>query len=303
MLVNEDFLDDLPRVDKEKVASPAKFWALYAASFYENGFANISSIPRLKSLYNHKRKHIRNPEALAALNFFYRIRRDEINGDFMWESILLESPDMIEARNLGKILPGVRNLDLTDLQVPFGYYNGKIRLGKINGIHPAIKDLYPDMADKKSYRQDLKYAGRIWIKDRVISFWEYPETHKALYDILSDIENEFPKQFKKHFTINPNNWYIEIVDKRLEGDNFPEYFKDWKDAEDAILIPVRDYKGSGEWSEEQKGKEHVKSPLLKQNKAVPSGFGSGASKYKPLAWRQAMYAENLVPSFKEFLEL
>ena len=107
MLVREDFLDDLSRIDKFRVASPAKFWALYATSFYERDFANIFSIERLKKSYYHRKKHLHNPEALEALNFFYRIRRDEINGDFIWESRMFESPDMIEARNLEKIIPEI----------------------------------------------------------------------------------------------------------------------------------------------------------------------------------------------------
>jgi len=301
MLVNEDFLDDLPRIDRARVASPAKFWALYAATFYEKDFANISSIERLKRAYYHRKKRLRDPEALQALNFFYRIRRDEINGDFVWESRMFESPDMIEARNIRQIFRDKNTLDISDFQVPFGYYNGEMKVGKIKGTHPDMDKNYSDLPPVN--RSNLKYAGRAWLKDRVISFWEYPKSKEELYNILSDLEEEFRRKFKKFWSINPKNWYIEIVDKRLEGENFPEYFQEWKDAEDAILIPVKDYKGSGEWSEKKKGEEHVKSPLLKTKKEVPYGFGSKSSKYKPLAWRQALYVENLYPSFKEFLEL
>lgn len=303
MLLREALPDDLPRIDKSQIGAPYKFWALYAVSFYERFFSLINSKRLLKKAYINKVKTLKNPEAIEALNFFYRIRRDELDGLPIWESKLFESPDMIEARNLGKIIPGKHTLDLTDFQIPFGYYDGKMRVGKINSVHPIINMFYPDMEDKNfKGRRDMEYPGRLWIKERVISFWDYPETHKALYDILSDIENEFHRKFGKVITINPNHWYIEIVDKKLEGENFPEYFMDWKDAGDAILIPVKDYKGSDEWSEKTKGTEHAKSPLLKK-KEVPYGFGSRNPKYKPLAWRQALYQENLVPSFKEFLEL
>lgn len=285
MFVRESLPDDLPRIEKSQIAEPYKFWALYAASFYERFFSLIHSKKLLKKAYLDRVRTLKNPEAIKALNFFYRIRRDELDGLPIWESKLFESPDMIEAENLRKIIPGKNTLDLTDFQVPFGYYKGKIRVGKINSVHPSIKMFYPDMEEEDFRgRTDMKYSGRIWPQEKIISFWDYPETHKALYDILSDIENEFYRKFKRPFTINPNNWYIEIVDKKLEGENFPKYFMDWKNAENAILIPVKDYKGSDEWSEETKGTEHTKSPILKDKK-VPYGFGSRNPKYKPLAWR------------------
>jgi len=226
-----------------------------------------------------------------------------VKESLLWESPLFESPDMIEARNLNQIFRGIKNLSLDDFQIPFGYFNGKIVIGKINSTHTLMKDFYPEIEDSKMSRHNLKYSGRIWINEKIISFWDYPETHKALYDILSDIEKEFYQKFKKPLTINPNNWYIEIIDKSLDRENYDNIFMEWGNAEESILISVKDYKGSGEWSEEKKGQDHVKSPLLKIEKEVPSGFGSEKSKYKTLASKQAMYTENLVPSFKEFLEL
>lgn len=304
MFVRESLPDDLPRIEKSQIAEPYKFWALYATSFYERFFSLINSKKLLKKAYLDRARTLKNPEAIEALNFFYRIRRDELDGLPIWESKLFENPDMIEAKNLNKRLPGTHTLGLTDLQVPFGYYKGKMRIGKINSVHPAIKMFYPDMEeDNFNGRNDMKYPGRIWISDKVISFWEYPNSKIDLYKILKDIEKEFLKKFRKPFTINPNNWYIEIVDKKLEGENFPENFMEWGDAEDAILIPMNDYKGSDEWSKEAIDKEHVKSPLVKKRKKVPWGVGSNSKKHKPLNWRQALYQENLVPSFKEFLEL
>lgn len=304
MLVKESLPDDLPRIDKKTLTDPVKFWALYAVSFYEKYFGIVPNKRLLRKAYNKKIKEIHDPEAIEALNFFYRIRRDEIDGISLWESFLFESPDTIEARNLSKIIPGKNTLDLADLQIPFGYYNGKMKVGKINGVHPGIRDFYSDLPKSADTRMDFQYSGRIWIRDRVISFWEYPETPKVLYKILNDIENEFFKKFKKPFTINPNNWYIEIVDKRLEGDDFDVHFIEWKDAEDAILIPVKDYKGSNKWSEKTIGKEHMKSPMEKSDRKVPYGIGSNNPKSKSLAWKQALQtSENLYPTFKEFLEL
>ncbi len=303
MLVRESLPEDLPRIDKSRIAEPEKFWALYATSFYEHLFALIDTKRLLKKAYAKKIKQIQSKEeAVEALNFFYRIRRDELDGITIWESMLFESPDMIEARNLSQIIHGKKSLDLSDIQVPFGYYDGKMKIGKIGGIHPDIKKDYNDIDQYALSRFDLKYPGRIWLKEKVISFWKYPETHKDLYDVLSDIENEFFRKFKRPWSINPNDWQIEIVDKKLEGDNFPKRFMEWADAEDAILIPVKDYYGSDEWSEETKAKEHIQSPMEKKKKKVPYGIGSNNPNIKPLPWKQAMYSESkLAPSFQEFL--
>lgn len=303
MLVRESLPDNLPRIDKSKIADPVKFWATYAVSFYERLFFPIESKKKLKKAYSRKfREMSNNSEAVEALNFFYRIRRDELDGINLWESMLFESPDGIEAGNLSDVRSGVNSLSLTDFQIPFGYYDGKMRVGKLNGIHPSIKELYQDIPKAKNTRKEFEYPGRIWIKDKIVSFWEYPKNKTELIKILSDVENEFFKMAKRPITINPNDWYIEIVDKRLEGDNFPEFYGEWADAEDALLIPISEYEGSDEWSEEKKGKSHVQSPMKKLKKEIPYGFGSKNPKTKSLALKQAMYAESYYPSFKEFLK-
>jgi len=305
MLVKESLPEDLPRIDKNKIAEPEKYWALYAVSFYERFFAKIHNKKKLKKAYSRKFREISSDkEAVGALNFFYRIRRDELDGIPIWESMLFESPDMIEARNIRQIFRNKNTLDLSDFQVPFGYFDGEMKVGKIMSTHPDMDKNYKDLPQVN--RSNLKYAGRAWLKDRVISFWEYPETKEELYKVLKDLEKEFRKKFKKFWTINPKNWYIEIIDKKLPNmkDSSSDWM-DWSDAEDAILIPVHEYEGSGEWSEEAKGKEHFQSPMNKEPKKVPDGVGSRKyGSHKPLAMRQAMSAsENLVPSFREFLEL
>jgi len=305
MLVKESLPDDLPRIDKSKIADPEKFWALYAVSFYERFFAKIHNKKKLKKAYSRKFREISSDEeAVKALNFFFRIRRDELDGIPIWESLLLESPDMIEARNIRQILRNKNTLDLSDFQVPFGYFNGEMKIGKIRGTHPDMNKNYKDLPQVN--RLNLKYAGRAWLKDRVISFWEYPETKEELYKVLSDLEKEFRRKFKKFWSITPKNWYIEIIDKKLPNNkDISSDWMEWSDAEDAILVPVPEYKGSDAWSEETKAKDHAKSPMEKEPRKVPSGLGS--KKYgekRPLPYRQAMYtSENLVPSFKEFLEL
>jgi hypothetical protein len=288
------WLDKLPRIEKGKIPEPVKYWALYAKSFYENFLGLIDNPRRLRKATVRKLEQLDDPEAKDALLFFFRIRRDELDGIQLWESLkskytklLNESPDMIEADNLSKVRPGKNTLGLTEFQFPFGYFDGKMRVGKLMGIHPDIYNFYQDMQGFTG-RMSMDYAGRVWISDKIISFWDYPPTKEKLLEIIKDIEEEFREKFKKPLYINPKDWYIEIIDKKLPRKPLHSFqFKDWDDAENATLIKVDDYKGSGEWSEEKRIGPHI---------AVPRGdFGSRHPKYQGRQKeKRYMYAESYV---------
>lgn len=300
-----NWLDNLPRIEKEKISEPVKYWALYAKSFYENFLQHIDNPRRLKKATIRKLKQLNTPEEKDALLFFFRIRRDEIDGIPLWESLkskytqlIKESPDMIEADNLSLIRPGRNTLGLEEFQFPFGYYKGKMRVGKLRGLHPDIYNLYPDMEGFKG-RMNMDYSGRVWIHDKIISFWDYPPTKEKLLEVIKDIEDEFREKFKQPLYINPKDWYIEIIDKRLRRDTYGEglLWKDWNDAENAKLIKIDDYSGSGEWSEEKRSGPHI---------AVPRGdFGSRHPKYQgKQKEKRYMFAESyLMESFEEFKTL
>jgi len=296
------WLDRLPRIEKEKIPEPVKYWALYAKSFYENFLALIDNPRRLKKATVRMLEKLNTPEEKDALLFFFRIRRDELDGINLWESLkskyakmLKESPDMIEADNLSIIRPGTPTLGTEEFQFPFGYYNGTMRIGKLRGIHPDIYNLYPDMEGFKG-RMSMEYAGRVWINDRIISFWDYPPTKEKLIEIIRDIEEEFREKYKKPLYINENDWYIEIIDKKLSRKKFNDSsWGDWDQAENATLIKIKDYTGSGEWSIELRSGPHIAVP-------AKTGFGSRHPKYQSTQkMKRYMWAENLVPSFKEFL--
>ena len=58
---------------------------------------------------------------------------------------VFESPDQIEARNLKEIRPGTYYLTHLNPQIPFGYYNNKMRIGKIGDIHSNLNIYYKDI--------------------------------------------------------------------------------------------------------------------------------------------------------------
>lgn len=297
------WLDRLPRIDKSNIAEPAKYWALYAKSFYEDFLGLINNPRRLRKATIRKLDQLQKPEERDALLFFFRIRRDELDGIPLWESLktkyiklLKESPDMIEADNLSFIRPGKTHLGLEEFQFPFGYYGGKMRVGKLRGIHPDIYNLYPDMQGFKG-RMNMEYSGRVWIYDKIISFWDYPPTKEELLKVIKDIEDEFREKFRQPLYINPKDWYIEIIDKRLRRNTYGEglLWKDWNDAENATLVKIDDYKGSGEWSEEKRTGPHI---------AVPRGdFGSKHPKYQgKQKEKRYMFAEGYVfESLEDFV--
>lgn len=243
---------------------------------------------------------------------FFRVR-DKKEKPLAWkqamyaESMIVrptinESPDMIQADNL-KTVTGSDNLNFRNNDaIAFGYY-GKKRKKRMLVSMPG--DAHYQLGNKENYnimkyskmfdkdipnidRTDLTYPGRLWKNEKIISFWTYPPKNE-LVKILSDIEKEYEKRFNKKLQID-NTWYIEIIEKKIKGVKpDPRDSGDWNTALDAKLIPIKDYTGSKDQSDEEKAKQHVASPMQKlQRKDKSYYFKVIDSKEKPLAWKQAL---------------
>jgi hypothetical protein len=125
---------------------------------------------------------------------------------------------------------------------------------------------------------DRIYDGRIWLKSKIISFWIYPPK-AMMVTFIYKLEKAFREQYHKDIDIlGDPDFKIEVYNKNENDLQSSSY----------IIVPLHKYIGSAN----PKRIEHIISPLLKQKK-TPEGFGSKSSKYKPLAWRQAMYVEGL----------
>jgi hypothetical protein len=92
-------------------------------------------------------------------------------------------------------------------------------------------------------------------------------------------------------------WKIEILPQKKEAWRGLAYVKERNpEVWHSELIPVKDYEGSAQRSEEDLGQEHTKSPLLKKLPRAKVGGSKKYGKEKPLPWRQALVPESLEES-------
>jgi len=115
-----------------------------------------------------------------------------------------------------------------------------------NGFHPELRSDFiidKEKDDSKNEWDDVAsafsfdYPGRIWSNEKIISFWEFPETKEKLDEIISYI-NELSS-----FKID-DSWQIEVYDGKIQklskwGDNSTH-----DKREEGRLIPISEYKGS-----------------------------------------------------------
>ena len=208
---------------------------------------------------------------------------------------IFESPDGIEADNLYDIT-GETDLGFYNRQaIPFGYYGGKMRVGKRDETHGDIPKRYKDIPDHIG-RFDFKYGGRAWPLQKVISFWNYPSP-KEFQKVLKDIQEENSKKYGEsaYIDFKDPNWSIEVISKKL----FPgakDVAQEWDNAEEGKLIPFDEYTGSEDQSIENQAKAHVASPMNKLKRPDQSAyFKERNKKERPLAWKQALVkSESLV---------
>jgi hypothetical protein len=148
----------------------------------------------------------------------------------------------------------------------FGMYNGRLFVSRPRATHSGIA-----ITDKNgkhlftAQRQTFKYAGRIWTKQKIVSFWVYP-TKPLLFKILKGLEE------KLEITIIDDPAYK--IDIPKEGIKKPGYGQKGKQ------IPIGEYLGNNyKQAPEDLARQHIISPLLKQKREVTPGWGSKNPKY------------------------
>jgi hypothetical protein len=146
---------------------------------------------------------------------------------------------------------------------------------------------------------NLGYKGRLWSDAKIISFWVYP--NPVLFKKIIKLLEE-----KTDLKIFNNGWKIEVVtndsgDFRIDKEDNEEedamYYSNRKQYDTKDFIPVEEYVGSDDVSEEDMA-THLLSwqekEKRKKEKGV-KGFGSAKTAWdKPhnIKWRQALHQEN-----------
>jgi len=156
---------------------------------------------------------------------------------------------------------------------PFGYYKGKLIIGKETESHIQ-------MLDRKYQERSLahiKYSGRLYTKEKIITFWDYPPENKIgkiLKDIYMAAKETFTKigsltTYKIEIITKPNG---EII-KNLDSDNAPIMSDLKRLGFNVFYIPVSKYKGSMSYNSLDR-ERHIQSPLNKTKSVVHQGIGS-----------------------------
>ncbi|NPV12755.1 MAG: hypothetical protein HPY57_13290 [Ignavibacteria bacterium] len=221
---------------------------------------------------------------------------------------LFENPDIINYEEPREIFSTYSDED----GVAFGYINNKMKVelgGKHFDIIPNKNNKYITLSGSIN-RNNIGFAGRLWLNTKVISFWIYP-SKKELKNVLNDLEVAFNKKYPKYtpkLDFSDPDWLIEVIgDFEDPGDN------DW-DSEKLgnkkpRLIPLSEYTGSEERDNEEIRIPHLmdwreKEMIKKKGVIFGKGFGSDMTAWdskNPLPWRQAKYQESMKVKFNEFL--
>lgn len=147
--------------------------------------------------------------------------------NLIWDSIKISHADKSHINDLGR---------------------GSIQFLKSHGgIKKFNTILFGDNVDITTERELFKYPGRVWLNDKIISFWEYPKKEE-LIDVLSELSNEINNVYGVH--INFNGFFIENGDDKENK-----------------LISINDYVGGNDYINGNihllPSDEKVKTPQMK----------------------------------------
>ena len=183
---------------------------------------------------------------------------------------LFESPDHIDNESHDAHY----NWDDKDA-FPFGYMNGELFVGKSKESHDSMK-----INAVRYDRYEFKYPGRIWLKGKIVSFWEYPPTKEKLKEILDGLSSKLGIEIWSDPLFR-----IEVV-KRKANDKVELFAQEdqYGRQESVWDLPSRSHK-----DEIIKVKDYIKSenppevqhlvPPGAGKKPVISGYGSKNPKY------------------------
>lgn len=157
---------------------------------------------------------------------------------------------------------------------------------------------------KVGYAEGRVYPGRLWLNDKLISFWVYPNP-QLFKTIMITLEK------KLNIQIYNNDWRVEVIKKdgkiytkeynpndKQNDYFFPDDFWLNKHIEKTVLIPVEKYIGSENFSDELLNihtADVKKREELKKKYGHPKGWGSDKTSWdsnNPINLRYKNHQEN-----------
>lgn len=183
--------------------------------------------------------------------------------------------------------------------IPFGFYGSSntLIIGTKNQAHmDLLKKAYKKgiIASRNELEERGDNTGRLFTKQKVITFWNFPKDYNELVNVLKELEKE-----TKLNILNDPEWKVEIPAGEFKEEiDKKGSWGSWKPRIGQIkYIPIDQYKGGYKRSEAELGQEHIKSPLHKKkrtpwiNTKKPTGLDR-------LKMRLAMQSESFYPRLK-----
>lgn len=200
---------------------------------------------------------------------------------------LFENPNAIWVRSEGRN----RAWSYKDC-IAFSYDDRKTKMYVGNSTHVDLVDIYDE--DSRG-----PCSGRLFLNEKVITFWRFPENYEELIKTLDDIVKEIKKAIFRYKldpvpeipNFNDKEWRIEIP-KNHNASNWGKLTDDWDPTEDTQdFIKIEDYRGGIKRSDAELKMRHLMPPAAGK-KEVPLGFGSRNPKYlKKRQWQMASMSD------------
>ena len=203
---------------------------------------------------------------------------------FIKEYKLFENPNYIKYKEK-KVEHTAEN------NVTFGYFDNKFEFiindfGDVAFTHLNLMRNVNDVYNRNYRNYRTEKSGRLFVDDKIISFWHFPKDNNELKAVCDDIK------LSVGIDCWNDEWKIE-----LNLNNSDAYDKDtgyWTGYSETAFIPIKDYISSDNRSEEELKSTHTDSPMKKDRSP------SNIHKNKNLQWGGYLRQESKIYNFDEY---
>ena len=174
----------------------------------------------------------------------------------------------------------------------------RLYVGDFGNTHDEINFINKD--HKTERKKLVSYPGRVWLREKIMSFWVFPN-EKLFVSIIKNLEKRLRRKIFK------NGWRIEVVksDNEIERTKFDpsnddnlQYYGDHDIGYKTEIIPLDDYVGSENPPEEERIMHMMnwreKVLAKKAGKLNIKGWGSDKTAWDSphnIEFRQKIYQE------------